>query len=66
MRWSSAARYCFLDGMEQSPQGEVVCNYTFRHALYVEVLYQRLSASQLIRLHLRIGECLERLHGKRI
>jgi DNA-binding winged helix-turn-helix (wHTH) protein/tetratricopeptide (TPR) repeat protein len=52
------------DGMERGPQGDVVCNYAFRHALYVEVLYQRLSASQLIRLHLRIGECLERLHGK--
>lgn len=52
------------DGMEQGPQGDVVCNYAFRHALYVEVLYQRLSPSQLIRLHLRIGECLERLHGK--
>ena len=53
-----------LDGMERSPQGEVVCNYAFRHALYVDVLYQRLSASQLVRLHLRIGECLERLQGK--
>ncbi|WON73434.1 AAA family ATPase [Nitrosospira sp. Is2] len=53
-----------LDGMERGPQGEVVCNYAFRHALYVEVLYQGLSASQLIRLHLRIGECLERLQGK--
>jgi predicted ATPase len=52
------------DGMEQNPQGEVACIYAFRHALYVEVLYQRLSASQLIRMHLRIGECLERLHGK--
>jgi DNA-binding winged helix-turn-helix (wHTH) protein/tetratricopeptide (TPR) repeat protein len=52
------------EGIEQGPQGEVVCIYMFRHALYVEVLYQRLSASQLIRLHLRIGECLERLHGK--
>jgi DNA-binding winged helix-turn-helix (wHTH) protein/tetratricopeptide (TPR) repeat protein len=53
-----------MDGMEQNSQGEVACTYVFRHALYVEVLYQRLSASQLIRLHLRIGECLERLHGQ--
>jgi predicted ATPase len=52
------------DGMEQNPQGEVTCIYAFRHALYVEVLYQRLSARELIRLHLRIGECLEKLHGK--
>jgi DNA-binding winged helix-turn-helix (wHTH) protein/tetratricopeptide (TPR) repeat protein len=53
-----------LDGIERGPNGEVVCNYAFRHALYVDVLYQRISASQLIRLHLRIGECLERLHGR--
>jgi predicted ATPase len=53
-----------MDGMEQNSQGEVACTYVFRHALYVEVLYQRLSASQLIRMHLRIGECLEGLHGQ--
>ncbi|HET7062553.1 MAG TPA: transcriptional regulator, partial [Nitrosospira sp.] len=53
-----------MDGMEQNPQGEVACTYIFRHALYVEALYQRLSASQIIRMHLRIGECLERLHGQ--
>mgnify|MGYP001544913064 CR=1 FL=1 len=52
------------DGMEQDSQGEVAGHYAFRHALYVEVLYQRLAASQAIRLHSRIGECLEKLHGE--
>ena len=53
------------DGMEQSSRGDVVGQYMFRHALYVEVLYQQLAAAQLIRLHLRIGECLEKLHGEK-
>ncbi|ARO87899.1 transcriptional regulator [Nitrosospira lacus] len=52
------------DGMEQGSQGDVVGHYAFRHALYVEVLYQRLVPGQIIRLHLRIGECLEEVHGK--
>lgn len=52
------------EGMEQGAQGDVAGDYAFRHALYVEVLYQRLAASQVIRLHLRIGECLEKLHGE--
>lgn len=52
------------DGVEQGSQGEVVAHYAFRHALYVEVLSQRLPTSLGIRLHLRIGECLEKLHGE--
>ena len=52
------------DGMEQDSQGDVVGHYAFRHALYVEVLYQRYAPGQIIRLHLRIGECLEKVHGR--
>ncbi len=52
------------DGMEQSLQGDVAGSYAFRHALYVEVFYYRLRASEMIRLHLRIGECLERMYDK--
>lgn len=52
------------DGMEQDSQGNVVGHYAFRHALYVEVLYQRFAPGQIIRLHLRIGECLEKVHGR--
>ena len=52
------------DGMEQGSQGDVVGLYAFRHALYVEVFYQRLAQGQAVRLHLRIGECIEKLHGK--
>lgn len=54
------------DGMEQAENGEVVGRYAFRHDLYVEVLYSRFSPGQLIRLHLRIGECLQTLHSKNL
>ncbi len=52
------------DGMEQGSLGDVVGLYAFRHALYVEVFYQRLAQGRAVRLHLRIGECLEQLHGQ--
>jgi DNA-binding winged helix-turn-helix (wHTH) protein/tetratricopeptide (TPR) repeat protein len=48
------------DGMEQRADGSVAGSYAFRHALYVEVLYQRLAPGQAIRLHFRIGEAIER------
>ena len=53
------------DGVEQGSQGDVAGLYAFRHALYVEVLYQRLAPGQIVRLHSRIGECLEKLHGEK-
>jgi DNA-binding winged helix-turn-helix (wHTH) protein/tetratricopeptide (TPR) repeat protein len=50
-------------GLEEGAGGgTVVGRYAFRHALYVEVLYQRLEGAALLRLHRRIGECLEKLH----
>lgn len=53
-----------FNGMEQSAKGDVAGHYAFRHALYLEVLYQRLSSAEAIRMHLRIGECLEALYGE--
>jgi len=50
--------------MEQGSQGEVVGRYAFRHALYAEVIYQRLFPSEIVRLHLLIGESLEKLYGE--
>jgi predicted ATPase/DNA-binding winged helix-turn-helix (wHTH) protein len=51
-------------GLEECSDGTVVGRYAFCHALYVEVLYQRLGGGAgLLRLHRRIGECLESLHG---
>jgi tetratricopeptide (TPR) repeat protein len=55
-------RVLLAAGLEECSDGTVVGRYAFRHALYVEVLYQRLGGSGLIRLHRRIGECLEGLY----
>jgi DNA-binding winged helix-turn-helix (wHTH) protein/tetratricopeptide (TPR) repeat protein len=52
------------DGMEQRPDGSVAGSYAFRHALYVEVLYQRLAPGLAVRLHFRIGEAIERRGDK--
>ena len=41
--------------LETWPDGTVSGRYGFRHALYQEVLYQRLSASRRVRLHQQIA-----------
>ena len=45
------------------PDGTVAGCYGFVHALYQQVLYQRVSAAQRVRLHQRIGARLEAGHG---
>jgi len=43
----------------------VVTKFGFIHALYQNVLYERLSSSRRIQLHRRIGELEEQLYGER-
>jgi predicted ATPase/DNA-binding winged helix-turn-helix (wHTH) protein len=43
-------------GLVEWPDGTVSGRYGFRHALYQEVLYQRLGAGHRARLHRRIGD----------
>ena len=52
------------DGIEQRLDGNVAGSYAFRHALYVEVLYQRLAPALAIRLHFRTGEAIEQEGNK--
>lgn len=47
------------------PDGSASARYAFRHALYQQVIYQRLSPSTRRRLHLSIGETLEAGFGER-
>jgi predicted ATPase len=47
------------------PNGEAVSRYSFIHALYRKVLYERVSASRRVQLHRRIGEQAEALYGER-
>ncbi len=51
--------------VSQWPDGTVSGRYGFRHTMYQEVLYQRLSGSRRIRLHQRIGEREEAGYGTR-
>ena len=50
-------------GMTPWPNGTVTTRYAFQHALYRQVIYERLGAGRRIRLHQRLGECLEAAYG---
>jgi DNA-binding winged helix-turn-helix (wHTH) protein/tetratricopeptide (TPR) repeat protein len=52
-------------GMTEWPNGAVSGCYAFHHALYQEVLYQRLAPGRRVDTHRRVGESLERGHGTR-
>lgn len=62
-----ARRQQFLQpmGISEWPDGTVGARYEFIHALYQDVLYQRIAAARRLRLHRRIGECVERAYGNR-
>ncbi len=55
----------FLRGGDQLelPDGSVTARYQFIHALHQEVLYQRLTPQQRLRLHQRIGIWAEGAYG---
>jgi predicted ATPase len=52
-------------GLAAWPDGTVSGRYGFRHALYQEVVYQRLSAGRRARLHLLVGGREEVGYGAR-
>ncbi|MBI2468969.1 MAG: AAA family ATPase, partial [Candidatus Rokubacteria bacterium] len=62
-----ARRASFLTslGSDAWPDGTVAGRYGFRHALYHEVVYERISAGRRVELHRRIGERLEAGLGER-
>ena len=43
-------------GTAEWPDGTVAARYGFIHALYQEVVYERVTAGRRVRLHQRIGE----------
>jgi predicted ATPase/DNA-binding winged helix-turn-helix (wHTH) protein len=51
------------DGVEAWPDGTVAGRYRFRHALGQAVVYARLTAPRVMRLHRQIGTCLEAAYG---
>jgi predicted ATPase/DNA-binding winged helix-turn-helix (wHTH) protein len=61
-------RQCsFLEerGVQELPNGEVVSRYGFIHALYQNVLYERVSVSRRVQLHRRIADRGEEVYGER-
>jgi predicted ATPase len=53
-------------GVIEWPDGTVAGRYRFIHALYREVIYERVPAGRRIDLHRKIGEREERAHGDRV
>jgi predicted ATPase len=52
-------------GIAEWPDGTVSGHYSFRHALYQNVLYERIAEARQVRLHRAIGERLETGYGER-
>jgi predicted ATPase len=52
-------------GTAEWPDGTVAARYSFQHALYREVLYDRLTARRRQRWHQQIGERVEQAYGER-
>jgi DNA-binding winged helix-turn-helix (wHTH) protein/tetratricopeptide (TPR) repeat protein len=53
-------------GIVEWPDGTLSGGYRFRHALYQNVLHDRVPAARRVRLHRAIGECEETAHGTRV
>jgi DNA-binding winged helix-turn-helix (wHTH) protein/tetratricopeptide (TPR) repeat protein len=51
-------------GMAEWPDGTVAGLYAFQHALYQDVLYQRLPPGQRVQTHRRLGDRLEAAYGE--
>jgi DNA-binding winged helix-turn-helix (wHTH) protein/predicted ATPase len=51
-------------GAQELPNGEPSTRYGFIHALYQNVLYERMSESRRVQLHRRIGERGEDIYGE--
>jgi hypothetical protein len=63
-----ARRHQWLEacGEQRWPDGMVAGEYRFRHALYQEVAYHRLTAARQVQFHRRIGERAEAGYGLQV
>jgi DNA-binding winged helix-turn-helix (wHTH) protein/predicted ATPase len=57
-------QFLYVQGTAEWPDGTVAAQYGFWHALYQEVLYDRIPARRRQRLHQRIGEREEQAYGE--
>ncbi len=62
--WTREGRFLIADGAAAWPDGTLAARYGFRHDLFREVMYARISPERRARLHQRIGGHLEIAYGK--
>ena len=58
-------QFISAQGFSEWPDGTIASSFRFHHALYSEVLYQRMPAGHRVELHRRIAEREEKAHGDR-
>ncbi|CCE10327.1 conserved hypothetical protein [Bradyrhizobium sp. STM 3843] len=58
-----AGRVIVAAGITEWPNGEVSGRYAFQHALYQEILYQRLAPARRVKTHAGLGASLEEGYG---
>lgn len=63
--WTQPGGFLIADGLAAWPDGTQASRYRFRHALFQEVIYARISPERRSRLHLAIGQRLETAFRKR-
>lgn len=61
--WARERQFLVPAGSEQWPDGTVTARYRFRHALFHDVVYRRISAGRRARLHRAIGHALAGSYG---
>ncbi|NOT56408.1 MAG: hypothetical protein HOP18_17560 [Deltaproteobacteria bacterium] len=64
-RFARGRQFIGADGVVAWPDGTVSTQYAFVHALYQEILYDRIPAGKRAQLHFRLGEQTELRYGKR-
>jgi DNA-binding winged helix-turn-helix (wHTH) protein/tetratricopeptide (TPR) repeat protein len=63
--WARQGQFVQTQGVVEWPDGTVTAGYGFRHALYREILYERVPVSRRLRWHRQIGQRLEAGYGPR-
>ena len=57
------ATWLCASGLVAFPDGALGSRYSFRHALYRRVFYERLAPAHRVHLHLQAAEAIQALHG---
>jgi DNA-binding winged helix-turn-helix (wHTH) protein/tetratricopeptide (TPR) repeat protein len=65
MTWARRWQFVQTHDAVEWPDGTVTASYGFRHALYREILYERVPISRRMRWHRQIGLRLEMGYGQR-